>query len=431
MIKVGLEVHFHPATSSKLFCRCPTSEESVCEICAAHPGAKPLEPNKTALLKTILVAKALRCKVSPQITFLRKHYFYPDLPAGFQRTSTPVGTQGSLEGIRIREVHVEEDAGRYDLKKGTVDYSRAGHPLIEIVTEPDICSAREAEKFIRSLRDLLECFGVWSDKTLRTDINISAGDGKKIEVKEVSTIKGIIRAIEYEKEILQKRSYLTEVTKHYDEKKGITVPLREKESAVEYRYIPDPDIPSIDLVPLFPLVDVDSVFRIKERMEREGIPSKLIRTIMVSGLAVFYSRLSEYTPPLKAAQWISSSLIGELKRENASIEHAELHEIARLLIQQEKGQISKVQFTRALRRMLKGEKPSTTGLLSYSEVKEVALKVVRSEQKAVDKLMKGKKSVLHYLIGQVIKTSGGKATHKQAEQAILELIPVDLSKKLD
>jgi len=205
-MKCGLEIHVQLDTDSKLFCDCRTNYQeappnhNICFVCLNQPGAKPYPPNKEALDGAIKIALMLACKISPDVTFFqRKHYDYPDLPSGYQRTSIPIGFEGDLNGVRIREVHLEEDPGQYKPDRGLVDFNRSGIPLIEIVTEPDMTSPEEARTFLRELIRVLEYSGsARGEGTMRADVNISIEGGKRAEIKNINSIKGAYKALQFE-----------------------------------------------------------------------------------------------------------------------------------------------------------------------------------------------------------------------------------------
>ena len=207
LLRIGLEVHAQIDTEQKLFCECPTCydlskpNENVCPICMGFPGSKPMYINKEALRTSIEIALMLNCEITPnkEIYILRKHYSYPDLPNGYQRTSTPIGIKGFFSGVNIREVHIEEDAGKFNLQTRSVDYNRTGVPLIEIVTEPDLTTPEDAKKFWQDLKRLL----LYSKKiklnqgSIRTDTNISLGE-ERVEIKNLNSPSNIYKAIIYE-----------------------------------------------------------------------------------------------------------------------------------------------------------------------------------------------------------------------------------------
>ncbi|HIE34030.1 MAG TPA: Asp-tRNA(Asn)/Glu-tRNA(Gln) amidotransferase subunit GatB, partial [Candidatus Altiarchaeales archaeon] len=260
-IRIGLEIHVPLKTEEKLFCDCPTNYYEVdganintCPVCTGMPGSKPYPINESALESAIMIARLLNCKIiNSQIFVKRKHYNYPDLPSGYQRTSEPIGVDGNLAGVGIWEVHLEEDPGRYDLTTGKVDYNRSGSPLIEIVTAPDMKSAEDVRNFLRELIDLLS----YTKRTIdvgglmRSDVNISIEDGARVEIKNINSVKGAYKAISYEilrqKNLRRRGGTVKQETRGFNEKSMITIPLRIKETAEDYRYIPDPDIPPLQL----------------------------------------------------------------------------------------------------------------------------------------------------------------------------------------
>jgi len=184
----GLEIHVQLETDSKLFCDCPTNYQdapantNICPVCLNQPGAKPHPTNKQALENALMIALMLNCEIDQGVTyFMRKHYDYPDLPSGYQRTSVPIGVNGELNGIRIHEIHVEEDPGQYKPNEGVVNFNRSGIPLVEIVTEPDIKSPKEARTFLKELIRVLQYSGAArGEGTMRADVNISINGGNRV-----------------------------------------------------------------------------------------------------------------------------------------------------------------------------------------------------------------------------------------------------------
>lgn len=292
---VGLEIHAHLATESKMFCPCSTgprgkdykvSEKDepnvrLCPVCSGQPGTLPV-PNKKAIEDTILLGLALGSKINPEFNFERKNYYYPDLPKAYQITSAtnppvigggleigvgnPSLNSGDPQGVKFVElehVHLEEDAGKLTHAKSgeysLVDLNRAGTPLLEIITKPVLSSSREAVEFMRNLQSILRYLGI-SDADMekgqmRCDANISVrkiGDSKlgvKVEIKNMNSYKMIEKAIEYESnrqiEVLEDGETLAQETRGWDDAKGKTTAQRSKEFANDYRYFPEPDIPPV------------------------------------------------------------------------------------------------------------------------------------------------------------------------------------------
>jgi aspartyl-tRNA(Asn)/glutamyl-tRNA(Gln) amidotransferase subunit B len=275
---IGLEIHAELNTKSKMFCACKndpneeTPNVNICPICMAHPGTLPV-PNKEAIKKVMMVGVALGSDVANFTEFDRKNYFYPDIPKGYQisQYKYPIVRHGALNGFDITRIHLEEDTGLSKHDRGNyslVDYNRAGVPLMELVTEPVIHSAKDAADFARELQTLLRTLGV-SDANLekgemRVEPNISISDtegvfGTKVEVKNLNSFKSVEKAIEYELARMQalyeagRQDEIVQETRGWDEAKQTTFSQRSKENANDYRYFPDPDIPKFYLHELFSL----------------------------------------------------------------------------------------------------------------------------------------------------------------------------------
>lgn len=270
---IGIEIHVELKTATKMFCACPNNPDekypntNVCPICLAHPGALPVA-NRSAIEAVLRVGLAVGGSVTLDSHFDRKSYFYPDLPKGFQisQYEAPLIAGGMLKNIRIRRIHLEEDTGRllHELPGGKkkksetasyVDYNRAGVPLMELVTEPDVKSAEEAVAFARELQLILRYLGV-SDADMekgqmRVEANISLDMGTKVEVKNINSFRAVFGAIEYEikrqNAVLDADQKIIQETRGWDDVHEATESQRTKESAHDYRYFPEPDLPPLDL----------------------------------------------------------------------------------------------------------------------------------------------------------------------------------------
>ncbi len=271
-VKIGLEVHCQlTALKTKLFCACSSDyresepNEKICPVCFGLPGTLPVL-NAKAVDHATMIGLALHCSVANHSLFYRKNYFYPDLPKGFQISQydkaggVPIASSGYVEvegkKVRITRIQLEEDPGKLTyagtIEKSSyslVDYNRAGIALVEIVTEPDIEDAREAKMFLEKLRSTIESLGVSNgelDGAMRCDANISLAGGARVEVKNISSFKEVEKALNYE--ILRQRTFsgnATSETRHWDERRSITIALRSKEEEQDYRYFPEPDLEPI------------------------------------------------------------------------------------------------------------------------------------------------------------------------------------------
>ncbi len=306
---IGLEVHAELKTASKMFCGCqndPHASEPnlhICPVCMAHPGTLPV-PNATAIQLVAKFGTAVNGHLATYTEFDRKNYFYPDIPKAYQisQYEYPFVTGGSVKGVALTRVHLEEDTARSQHEAGTtslVDFNRAGVPLLELVTEPVIHSAEAAVAFARELQLLFRTIGV-SDANMekgemRVEANISLSDsdklGTKVEVKNLNSFKAVEQAIEYEirrqRELLERGEAVSQETRGWDEQKGKTYAQRAKETANDYRYFPDPDLPKMDLgeMPEFaPAILAASLPDLPEKKREKysylGLPSSQIEIII-------------------------------------------------------------------------------------------------------------------------------------------------------
>jgi len=438
-IKIGFEVHVPLKTKQKLFCSCPTNywevEEpnvNICPVCTGQPGAKPYPLNKDALDAAIVIARLLECEiVSKKIFIKRKHYDYPDLPSGYQRTSEPIGINGNLEGVGIWEVHLEEDPGRYDLTNGVVDYNRSGVPLIEIVTAPDIHSPEEARRFLRELTNMLAYTERVVDVggVMRADVNLSIGNTPRVEIKNINSVKGVFKALNFEllrrKNILKRGGELTQETRGFNEKTMVTMSLRSKETVADYRYLPDPDIPPLELTTSYinslPLPETPQSRR-KRLREQYGIEERYARVLVMDKyLADLFEEVVKKFKinPKLAALWITKEVLRQLNYRSIGLRESKLTPviIAELCGMVERGEITENVGKKLLERVVDtGESPLSIvkneglGKVSESEKLELVVKeVIKENPQAVADYKHGKKEALNFLMGKVMAKMRGRA----------------------
>ena len=273
---IGLEIHIELKTRTKMFCNCLNDPEekhpniNICPICMGHPGTLPVI-NKEAIKKVLMVGQALKGNIPEYSQFDRKNYFYPDLPKGYQisQYKCPLVIGGELNNVKITRIHLEEDTGRLiheGNKKSFVDFNRAGVPLMELVTEPVICSGKEARKFAEELQLILRYLEVsnadMEKGQMRIEVNISLSKnnnlGIKVEIKNLNSFRAVEKAIDYEikrqTEILEKEEKIVQETRGWNENKGITFSQRKKEESHDYRYFPEPDLPILKISNLKPQI---------------------------------------------------------------------------------------------------------------------------------------------------------------------------------
>jgi len=438
-VKIGLEIHQQMATERKMYCNCPTNYQdvppntNVCPICTGMPGSKPLPPNERTVDAAIEIALMLGCKIITDQTIYiqRKHYDYPDLPSGYQRTSLPIAKDGELQGVRIREVHLEEDPGQYDPVAGTADYNRSGVPLVEIVTEPDIRSPEEARKFLRVLTRVLEYTGKVRPEAggaMRMDVNISLEGGGRVEVKNINSVKGAYRALKFEiirqREKLKRGEVVVRETRAYLESQMTTVPMRTKELEEDYRYIPDPDI--------YPLIlDAGRVKSVRkgmveaphlreQRLVKQYKISRGAAGVIVSEreLANLYEAVAREVDPKLASTWFRTRLkkvLNYMKLSAADVRFTP-KQIVSLLRMVEAGEVTPEQGELILRELVKHpsdphkllQKLGLKGL-KLAELRAAVAKVIHANPRAMKDYLAGKEEALHFLAGKVMKLTHGRA----------------------
>jgi len=487
---VGLEVHCQLDTKSKLFCGCSTDYRSdgpnthVCPVCLGLPGAMPVL-NKRSIEYALRVAKALNCSVLHESEFSRKNYFYPDLDKAYQITQydKPLaeggyleieGDEGGEKRIRITRIHVEEDPGRLvhmgNTERGKyslVDYNRAGIPLIEIVSEPDMRSPKEARKFLNKLRATLEYLTVFDSEkegSLRVDANISIKGSERVEVKNISSYKGVEKALLFEitrqKSLLRRGQKVDRETRHYLEARGVTQSSRSKEQEHDYRYFPEPD-----LRPLHVQSWVEGIIlpelpdaRRERFIAQYGCSLNHARTLTGElRLANFFEKVVAADPKglaTLADTWIADTLIGELNYRNMSVDAVDATGFEELLTLIMQGTITDKSGIEVLRVMLDqrlnnqscespsaivnrlnvrkvslsvntGTQPGAGGNIDVDPIHTSITEVLNEHPTAVEDFRKGKKGAFNFLIGQLMKKTRGCADPGELNRLLTE----ELTKK--
>jgi aspartyl-tRNA(Asn)/glutamyl-tRNA(Gln) amidotransferase subunit B len=354
-VKIGLEVHVQlTEAGTKLFCGCKANyrgmepNTNVCPVCLGLPGALPV-PQRRPLLLAVAASLALNCEIPKRIVFTRKHYFYPDLPKNYQITQykghgAPVCLRGKLryldpdewswKEVKISRINLEEDPGRSVYEKGGilrsryvyVDYNRSGVPLLEIVTEPMLKSAREARRFVEALLLTLEYIGATNPRlegAFRVDANVSVAGGERVEVKNIGSTLDLEKAINYEilrqKRIVENGGKVRRETRHWDPVKGVTRPLRYKEEESEYLYMPEPDIPPVPVAPLLKeakRLAKESPWKRFEELVSIGIPREHAWSIVQTktSLELFLEALRRGGNAEILSKLVAVDLKGEMKK---------------------------------------------------------------------------------------------------------------------
>ena len=462
---IGLEVHVQLATASKLFCSCSTSfgqpaNSNVCEVCSGQPGALP-RVNAEAVHYAALVGLATGCRINQRSVFARKNYFYPDLPAGYQisQFDLPICEHGHLDvtvggqvrRVGITRIHMENDAGKNIHAQGEnasfVDLNRAGTPLVEIVSEPDMRSAAEAVAYLKALHSIVTYLGVsdgnMEEGSFRCDANVSLHRpgtpfGTRAELKNLNSFRNVQRAIEYEigrqRDLLEDGEEVVQETRLYDAGRNITASMRGKEEAHDYRYFPDPD--------LLPVVIGDAQLeawrgelpelpqaRLARFMEMTGLPEADAELLVSSrAMADFFEKAAGMAETRKVATMIIGTVQRELNARACALTDTAftaeaLAELVRIV---DGGLISAKIASDIVPELLDGgEMPEALvrrkGLVQISDTSElegIVDGVIAANPAEVDAYRGGKKKLLSFFMGQVMRATRGKAN----PAAITELL---------
>jgi aspartyl-tRNA(Asn)/glutamyl-tRNA(Gln) amidotransferase subunit B len=472
---IGLECHVELSTETKMFCGCRNEfgappNTNVCPVCLGHPGSLPV-PNREAIRRIITIGLAVGSEIAPHSLFHRKNYFYPDMPKNFQisQYDLPICVGGHLDvelpdgttsRVGITRVHMEEDTGKtthasssgriHDADAALVDFNRAGVPLVECVSEPDIRSPEEAGAYLRELRATLESLDVsdvrMEEGSLRCDANVSlrpegeSALGTKVEIKNMNSVRSLERALTYEisrqTKALEAGEPIVQETRHWNEDAGATASMRSKEEAFDYRYFPEPDIPAIE-----PSAEWIEVLRAalpelprarRERLVAEhGLKPEVVRVLVADrGASELFDRtVALGADPGTAANWITQDLAGLAnKHGHEAAARVTAQHLVDLLALLADDTVSGAGAKQALEDVVEtGDDVASIvdrrGLRQVSDSGELGAivdGVLADNDEAAQKFRDGNEGVLGFLVGQVMKASGGSANPKLAQELLRE-----------
>lgn len=468
-VVIGLEVHAELSTKTKIFCSCPTSfgaspNTHTCPICMAMPGTLPVL-NEKVVEYAVKAGLATNCEIARDSKNDRKNYFYPDLPKSYQisQFDKPLCEHGYVEidaqegkkKIRLTRIHIEEDAGKLNHDEfaggSLVDLNRAGVPLIEIVSEPDLSSSEEVEQYLRKLKSILEYIEVSDCKmqegSLRADVNVSVrkkGDtklGTRTEMKNMNSFRSIVRAIEYEVDrqidVIEDGGKVEQETLRWDDVSGKTFSMRDKEDAQDYRYFPDPDLVAIKLseeyienikntLPELPESRKERYLKEYQLSEKDAkliTSSKYLSDLFEQAIEVCHN-------PKAVNNWIISDIsriLNETEMEPIEIPF-DAKQLGKLIILIDKGTISSSIAKKVLVEMFEHPRDpediiDEKGWVQISDegaIKDVVLKVLEANPQSIADYKGGKDKALGFLVGQAMKETRGKANPQLLNKLFLE-----------
>ncbi len=466
-VNIGIEVHAQLTTKSKIFCSCSNEvikepNTNICNICAGHPGILPVL-NKKVVDHAILAGLAVNCKITQLCSFDRKHYFYPDLPKNYQITQNdyPICTEGhvsirledgSTKKICLIRIHMEEDAGKNIhaplSNESFVDLNRAGTPLLEIVSHPDITSSYEAKAYLKSLRSIVQylkiCTGNMEEGAFRADTNISIRKkdaqklGTRCELKNINSFKFIGDAIDYEIErqitVLESGGTIQQETRLWDTKNKKTVVMRTKEEAADYRFFQDPDLPLVE-------VNEEWISRIKkqlpelpyEKLERFCIQKELTpyeAAILVDDieLANYFEKASQYTESKQLINWMLRDVLSYLKEQKISLIEFKItpQQLAEIVELVDKGIINNrsaqevfkivAQTGESPEQVVKNKELEQVG--SVEELEKIIKEIITSNPNQVATYKAGNDRLFGFFVGQAMQKTKGKGNPKIIQELL-------------
>ncbi|KKP25746.1 MAG: Aspartyl/glutamyl-tRNA(Asn/Gln) amidotransferase subunit B [candidate division TM6 bacterium GW2011_GWF2_30_66] len=460
-VNIGMEVHVQLTTKSKIFCSCSNEitkepNTNICQICSGHPGTLPVL-NAEVVKNAVLAGLATNCNIEPVCYFARKHYFYPDLPKGYQTTQSdkpicyegylPIKLEdGSIKNIRINRIHMEEDAGKNIhsnfSQESFVDLNRAGTPLLEIVSYPDISSAYETRAYLKSLHSIVKylniCTGNMEDGAFRADTNISVRKkgakelGTKCELKNINSFKFISDAIEYEIErqidLIENGGKVQQETRLWDTKNKKTISMRSKEGSADYRYFEEPDLPLIEVsqeyikqirstLPELPMAKI-------ERLIKENGLSQYEAEIIAEDLdlASYFENSYKIYSSKNIINWVLRDILGLLKDQRISLNECKItpERLAKLVELLDTGKINNRGAKEVFEEIaLSGKEPSIVikekGLEqigSVEDIEKIVKEIIDSNPDNVALYKSGKDRVFGFFVGECMKKLQGKGDPK-------------------
>jgi aspartyl-tRNA(Asn)/glutamyl-tRNA(Gln) amidotransferase subunit B len=458
-VMIGLEVHAYLNTKSKLFCSCSTDiadkepNSVTCPVCISHPGSKPVL-NEKAVELAIKIGYALNCEINKNFFFSRKTYFYPDMSANYQITQyeVPVCGKGSLKlndgkKIGITRAHLEADPAALMHPDGMgksshvlIDYNRSGSPLIEMVTDPDLTSPKEARDFLKTLENILSYLKVLKpNTTMKVDCNISINGGNRVEIKNVSGFAAAEKALNFEllrqKRELRMKKKIEQHTRIFNSDTGTTIEARKKETEEDYGYIFDPDLVSVS-------VEAGELQRIKEdmpelpqqkalRFQKSHGVNEYDATVLCSQLELgnlFEKLVDKYADPTITSKLLTRELLAVLNHDSLELNDVELdvNKLFDLITLMKEGKVSDKNVKQAMINYISGDKVSPKEFLEKNnmlisetiDLNEVVAKIFEANPNAIEEYKNGNEKVMNFLAGLIMRETKGTVDPKKVQELL-------------
>jgi len=444
-VKIGLEIHIHLKTKEKLFCPCKIPKQKskpnlfICPRCTGQPGAKPLLPNKTALFHVLKLALVFNSKITKKTYFHRKHYSWPDMPTGYQRTVSggnikPNAIEGSFCGIGIEEIHLEEDPAAWDPKTGEINYNRSGFPLAELVTKPEFTNTEQLREWLEELILVCKYLGAINEEFgIKSDVNISIKESgySRVEIKNVSSLSNIVAAanteIKRQKELVAKGKRIAQETRRYNEELDTTEFMRSKENAQDYMFTPEPDLPNLIIEDKI-ILDLKKTLpempsKKRENYSKLGLSSEDVEVI-VSNLyltEIFEHTLSEKLNPKEVGLFLRREIMRVLNYNKGTFEELESknikEEISKLLKLLSDEKISYTTAQKIIEKLYEKKFDvvkyvKENNLMQVKDTKlieDLVEKALREAPKAVADYNSGNEKALNFIVGIVMRETKGTA----------------------
>ncbi len=447
--KIGLEIHAYLNTKEKLFCKCLALHDkklgaepntNICPICTGQPGSKPLLPNSEAIKKIIQIGLILNCRINEKIIWQRKHYSWPDLPKGYQNTisghhSIPNAQDGKFFEIKINECHLEEDPASWNPETGEIDYNRSGSPLVEIVTAPDFKNSEQVVEWLKNLITTLNYIKAIDKKVgIKTDVNVSINNGKRVEIKNINSLTNIKNAIDSEIKRQEKENPKEQETRMFNSEKNITIKMRSKEDSQDYRFISDPDLPTIK-------IEKSKIEKIKSQLpetpqeklekltKKYKIPKNYAEILSKKiDVVEFFEKVVKEINPEISIPWIIVELTGALnyvKKELDEVDISPEHFVELLKLVEGKI-ITELKAKEILREFIpKSFSPrkhakENSKISDDEKIIEFVEQVIKENSKAVQDYKNGQENSMNFLVGQVMKISNKRADIEIVKKILLE-----------